>query len=144
MLFDVVRSLFEKTSRAATQQCIKRFGEHVTKPFLYTIFIHTQNVAKTCSTAQLLADNAVPPTMQNTHLSYIAETCSTMQRLVNNAGAPRCKKRIMVPPRYLYGANRIVSHSVSHSYSICPQPLDLGCLACDSLSPSSKKQGLRL
>ena len=45
----------------------KRFGDMFTKPFLYTIFTHTQNVAGTCSTAQLRTDNEVPPTMQNTH-----------------------------------------------------------------------------
>ena len=50
----------------------------LTKPFLYTIFIHTQNVAKTCSTAQLLAYNAVPPTMQNTHYRRDRVICTEL------------------------------------------------------------------
>lgn len=45
-------------------------------------------------------------------LSYIAETCSPMQRLADKPALPQCKTHIMVGLAYLYGAERIGSHSI--------------------------------
>lgn len=39
---------------------------------------HLSYIAETCSTAQLLADNAVPPTMQNTHYRRDRVICTEL------------------------------------------------------------------